>query len=153
METKLKAARANEYERVGAITTQALPVRSCLNARACIGVGKYTECITYAKKVIASSHRLNNTGANGSGTAYDELFLVDNSKNGTQNEFTLLASFDGLNAKTYGGTTFTMHGATGGSMNATALGLNSSWGDIIVTKELVNKFETSTRNDNNESTV
>lgn len=153
LETKLKAARANEYGRVDAVAAQALLARLYLNAKVYIGVDKYTECITYAKKVIASSYRLNTTDANGNGTAYDELFLADNNKNGAQNEFIFLASFDGLNTKTYGGTAFIMHAATGGNMNATALGLNGGWGGITVTKEFVNKFEASTRNGNNEPTA
>ena len=153
LETKLKAARANEYGRVDAVAAQALLARLYLNAKVYIGVDKYTDCITYAKKVIASSYRLNTTDANGNGTAYDELFLADNNKNGAQNEFIFLASFDGLNTKTYGGTAFIMHGATGGNMNATALGLNGGWGGITVTKEFVNKFEASTRNGNNEPTA
>ena len=153
LETKLKAARANEYGRVDAVAAQALLARLYLNAKVYIGVDKYTDCITYAKKVIASSYHLNTTDANGNGTAYDELFLADNNKNGAQNEFIFLASFDGLNTKTYGGTAFIMHGATGGNMNATALGLNGGWGGITVTKEFVNKFEASTRNGNNEPTA
>lgn len=153
LETKLKAARANEYGRVDAVAAQALLARLYLNAKVYIGVDKYTDCITYAKKVIASSYRLNTTDANGNGTAYDELFLADNNKNGAQNEFIFLASFDGLNTKTYGGTAFIMHAATGGNMNATALGLNGGWGGITVTKEFVNKFEASTRNGNNEPTA
>jgi len=153
LETKLKAARANEYGRVDVVAAQALLARLYLNAKVYIGVDKYTECITYAKKVIASSYRLNTNDANGNGTAYDELFLADNNKNGAQNEFIFLASFDGLNTKTYGGTAFIMHGATGGNMNATALGLNGGWGGITVTKEFVNKFEASTRNGNNEPTA
>ncbi len=153
LETKLKAARANEYGRVDAVAAQALLARLYLNAKVYIGVDKYTDCITYAKKVIASSYRLNTIDANGNGTAYDELFLADNNKNGAQNEFIFLASFDGLNTKTYGGTAFIMHAATGGNMNATALGLNGGWGGITVTKEFVNKFEASTRNGNNEPTA
>ena len=150
LETKLKAARTNEYGRVDAVAAQALLARLYLNAKVYIGVDKYTDCITYAKKAIASSYHLNTIDANGNGTAYDELFLADNNKNGAQNEFIFLASFDGLNTKTYGGTAFIMHGATGGNMNATALGLNGGWGGITVTKEFVNKFEASTRNGNNE---
>lgn len=153
LETKLKAARANEYGRVDAVAAQALLARLYLNAKVYIGVDKYTDCITYAKKVIASSYHLNTIDANGNGTAYDELFLADNNKNGAQNEFIFLASFDGLNTKTYGGTAFIMHAATGGNMNATALGLNGGWGGITVTKEFVNKFEASTRNGNNEPTA
>ena len=153
LEGKLKAARANEYGRVDVVAAQALLARLYLNAKVYIGQDKYTDCITYAKKVIASSYSLNTTDANGNGTAYDELFLADNNKNGAQNEFIFLASFDGLNTKTYGGTAFIIHGATGGNMNASSLGINDGWSGLTAPKEFVNKFEVSARNSNNEPTA
>ena len=153
LEGKLKAARANEYGRVDVVAAQALLARLYLNAKVYIGQDKYTDCITYAKKVIASSYSLNTTDANNNGTAYDELFLADNNSNGAQNEFIFLASFDGLNTKTYGGTAFIIHGATGGNMNASSLGVNDGWSGLTAPKELVNKFEVSARNGNNEPTA
>jgi len=153
LEGKLKAARANEYGRVDVVAAQALLARLYLNAKVYIGQDKYTDCITYAKKVIASSYRLNTTDANNNGTAYDELFLADNNSNGAQNEFIFLASFDGLNTKTYGGTAFIIHGATGGNMNASSLGINDGWSGLTAPKEFVNKFEVSARNGNNEPTA
>lgn len=153
LEGKLKAARANEYGRVDVVAAQALLARLYLNAKVYIGQDKYTDCITYAKKVIASSYSLNTTDANNNGTAYDELFLADNNSNGAQNEFIFLASFDGLNTKTYGGTAFIIHGATGGNMNASSLGINDGWSGLTAPKEFVNKFEASARNGNNEPTA
>ena len=153
LEGKLKAARANEYGRVDVVAAQALLARLYLNAKVYIGQDKYTDCITYAKKVIASSYSLNTTDANNNGTAYDELFLADNNSNGAQNEFIFLASFDGLNTKTYGGTAFIIHGATGGNMNASSLGINDGWSGLTAPKEFVNKFEVSARNSNNEPTA
>ena len=153
LEGKLKAARANEYGRVDVVAAQALLARLYLNAKVYIGQDKYTDCITYAKKVIASSYSLNTTDANNNGTAYDELFLADNNSNGAQNEFIFLASFDGLNTKTYGGTAFIIHGATGGNMNASSLGINDGWSGLTAPKEFVNKFEVSARNGNNEPTA
>lgn len=153
LEGKLKAARANEYGRVDVVAAQALLARLYLNAKVYIGQDKYTDCITYAKKVIASSYSLNTTDANNNGTAYDELFLADNNSNGAQNEFIFLASFDGLNTKTYGGTAFIIHGATGGNMNASSLGVNDGWSGLTAPKEFVNKFEVSARNGNNEPTA
>lgn len=153
LESKLKAARANEYGRVDVVAAQALLARLYLNAKVYIGQDKYTDCITYAKKVIASSYSLNTTDANNNGTAYDELFLADNNSNGAQNEFIFLASFDGLNTKTYGGTAFIIHGATGGNMNASSLGINDGWSGLTAPKEFVNKFEVSARNSNNEPTA
>lgn len=153
LEGKLKAARANEYGRVDVVAAQALLARLYLNAKVYIGQDKYTDCITYAKKVIASSYSLNTTDANNNGTAYDELFLADNNSNGAQNEFIFLASFDGLNTKTFGGTAFIIHGATGGNMNASSLGINDGWSGLTAPKEFVNKFEVSARNSNNEPTA
>ena len=153
LEGKLKVARANEYGRVDVVAAQALLARLYLNAKVYIGQDKYTDCITYAKKVIASSYSLNTTDANNNGTAYDELFLADNNSNGAQNEFIFLASFDGLNTKTFGGTAFIIHGATGGNMNASSLGINDGWSGLTAPKEFVNKFEVSARNGNNEPTA
>ena len=153
LETKLKAARANEYGRVDAVAAQALLARLYLNAKVYIGVDKYTDCITYANKVIASSYSLNTTDANNNGTAYDELFLADNNSNGAQNEFIFVVNFDGLNTKTHGGTSFITHAATGGNMNPNLIGINGGWQGITVTKEFVDKFEASVRNGNNEPTA
>nr|WP_314560421.1 RagB/SusD family nutrient uptake outer membrane protein [uncultured Capnocytophaga sp.] len=153
LETVLKSARTNEYGRVDQVAAQALLARLYLNAEQYIGVKKYTECVTYAKKVIASGYSLHTTDKNSNGTAYDDLFLADNDTNGAQNEFIFVASFDGLNTKTYGGPAFIMHGGTGGKMNASELGINGGWGGITTTKEFVNKFEVSARNGNNEPTA
>ena len=153
LEGKLKPARTNEYGRVDQVAAQALLSRLYLNAKVYIGQDKYTDCITYAKKVIASPYSLNTTDANNNGTAYDELFLADNNSNGAQNEFIFLASFDGLNTKTFGGTAFIIHGATGGNMNASSLGINDGWGGLTASKEFVDKFEVSARNGKNEPTA
>ena len=153
LEGKLKPARTNEYGRVDQVAAQALLSRLYLNAKVYIGQDKYTDCITYAKKVIASPYSLNTTDANNNGTAYDELFLADNNSNGAQNEFIFLASFDGLNTKNFGGTAFIIHGATGGNMNASSLGINDGWGGLTAPKEFVDKFEVSARNGKNEPTA
>ena len=153
LEGKLKPARTNEYGRVDQVAAQALLSRLYLNAKVYIGQDKYTDCITYAKKVIASSYRLNTTDANNNGTAYDELFLADNNSNGAQNEFILVVNFDGLNTKTHGGTSFITHAATGGDMNPNLIGINGGWQGITVTKEFVDKFDASARNGNNEPTA
>ena len=145
LETKLKAARANEYGRVDVVAAQALLSRLYLNAKVFTGTERYTDCITYAKKVIASSYSLHSD--------YSQLFLADNNTNGAQNEFIFAVNFDGLNTKTFGGTAFIMHAATGGDMNPSSLGINDGWGGITVTKEFVNKFEASAKNGNNEPTA
>ena len=81
-----------------------------------------------------------NNDANGNGTAYDELFLADNDVNGAQNEFIFALNFDGMQSQTYGGTTFLVHAAIGGSMNPSEFGVNGGWGGLRTTKNLVNQF-------------
>ncbi|MDO5608715.1 MAG: RagB/SusD family nutrient uptake outer membrane protein [Capnocytophaga sp.] len=153
IESELKPARTNEYGRVDAVAAQALLSRLYLNAQVYIGEDRYTDCITYANKVIASSYSLNTTDGNGNGTAYDELFLADNDTNGAQNEFIFALNFDGINSRTWGGTAFLIHGATGGSMNPAPLGVNGGWGGMRATKEMVMKFPASATNAAGEPTA
>ena len=108
---------SNEYGRVDNIAAHALLSRLYLNAEVWTGQNRYADCVTYSQNVINSGYRLNMTDANGNGTAYDELFMADNDVNGAQNEFIFALNFDGMQSQTYGGTTFLVHAAIGGSMN------------------------------------
>ena len=136
----LKDSRANEYGRVDKVAAWALLSKLYLNAETWINTAKYTECITYSNLVMSSSYRINTNDANNNGTAYDELFLADNDSNGAQNEFIFALNFDGLRSQTYGGSTFLIHAAIGGSMNAAQFGVNGGWGGLRTTKSLVNQF-------------
>ena len=66
--------------------------------------------------------------------------VSNNDKNGAQNEFIFAIAFDGLHTQTYGGTTFLVHAAVGGSMSPSAFGINGGWGGIRTTSAFVNKF-------------
>ncbi len=140
----LKPSGSNEYGRVDEVAAWALLSRLYLNAEVWIGSPKYTDCITYSNKVMNSSYSINTNDANGNGTAYDELFLADNNTNGAQNEFIFALNFDGVQSQTYGGTTFLVHAAIGGSMNPDNFGVNGGWGGLRTTKNLVNKFNVNT---------
>lgn len=141
IETLLKDSGSNEYGRVDKVAAWALLSKLYLNAEVWTGATKYTESVTYSNKVMTSSYIINTTDANGNGSAYDELFLADNNTNGAQNEFIFALNFDGLRSQTYGGSTFIVHAAIGGSMNATDFGVNGGWGGLRTTKNLVNKFD------------
>lgn len=136
----LKASGANEYGRVDKVAAWALLSKLYLNAEVWTGSSKYTECVTYSSMVMNSSYSINTNDANGNGTAYDELFLADNNSNGAQNEFIYALNFDGLQSQTYGGTTFLIHAAIGGSMDPVVFGVNGGWGGLRTTKNLVNQF-------------
>ncbi len=131
---------SNEYGRVDNIAAHALLSRLYLNAEAWTGQDRYADCVTYSQNVINSGYSLNINDANGNGTAYDELFLADNDVNGAQNEFIFALNFDGMQSQTWGGTTFLVHAAIGGSMNPVEFGVNGGWGGLRTTKNLVNQF-------------
>ena len=131
---------SNEYGRVNITAAQALLSRLYLNSETWTGQPRYNECVEYSQYVINSGYSLNTNDANGNGTAYDELFLADNNVNGAQNEFIFALNFDGMQSQTYGGTTFLVHAAIGGSMNPGEFGVNGGWGGLRTTKNLVNQF-------------
>ncbi|OAD46063.1 RagB/SusD family nutrient uptake outer membrane protein [Polaribacter atrinae] len=138
---QLKASGSNEYGRVDQVAAWALLSKLYLNAEVFTGTARYAEAVTFSNNVMSSSYSINTVDANGNGSAYDELFLADNNTNGAQNEFIFALNFDGLRSQTYGGTTFLVHAAIGGNMNATEFGVNGGWGGLRTTKNLVNKFD------------
>lgn len=139
----LKESGSNEYGRVDQVASWALLSRLYLNAETWIGTAKYSESVNFSNQVINSTYSINTSDGNGNGSAYDELFLADNDRNGAQNEFIFVVNFDGLQSQTYGGTTFLVHGAIGGSMDPAAFGVNGGWGGYRATSALVSKFDES----------
>lgn len=136
----LKPGRSNEYGRVDEVAAWALLSKLYLNAEVWTGTARYTDCVTYSNNVINSGYSININDANGNGTAYDELFLADNDTNGAQDEFIFALNFDGLRSQTYGGSTFLVHAAIGGTMDATEFGVNGGWAGLRTTKKLEEKF-------------
>lgn len=140
IQDKLKDSGTNEYGRVDKVAAWALLSRLYLNAESFIGTPMYDKCVTFSDKVMNSTYQINTHDANGNGSAYDELFLADNNTNGAQNEFIFALNFDGLHSQTYGGTTFLIHAAVGGSMVPANFGINGGWYGLRTTKNLVNLF-------------
>ena len=138
----LLSSGSNEYGRVDQVAAWALLSKLYLNAEVWTGIAHYAECVAFSNDVMNSTYMINTNDANGNGTAYDELFLADNDTNGAQNEFIFTANFDGLSSQTYGGSTFLVHAAIGGSMPPNEFGVNGGWGGLRTTKSLVNKFPT-----------
>jgi starch-binding outer membrane protein, SusD/RagB family len=136
----LMASGSNEYGRVDQAAAWALLSKLYLNSEVWTGTARYSDCVTFSNNVMNSSYTINMNDANGNGTAYDELFLADNNTNGAQNEFIFALNFDGLQSQTWGGTTFLVHAAIGGTMNPTEFGVNGGWGGLRTTKNLVNQF-------------
>ncbi|MFM2393034.1 MAG: hypothetical protein RLZZ546_1016, partial [Bacteroidota bacterium] len=129
IETKLKPATTNEYGRVDAAGAQLLLSKLYLNAETYIGANRHQDALTYSEKVIQSGYKLD---AN-----YQNLFLADNH---TSKEIIFPIAYNSVETKSWGGTTFLVKAAIGGSMDPKASGVDGGWGGIRVTKEMVQKF-------------
>lgn len=129
VENDLKAPRAS-YGRADKAAAWSLLARLYLNAAVYTGTARYADCITYSNKVITAGYGLK--------PKYTDLFRADNDKNNAEVIFPVV--FDGLKAQTYGGTTYLVHAAVGGTMDASQFGINGGWSGLRTTKAYVNLF-------------
>ncbi len=129
IEATLKAPKSNEYARADQAAAWMLLAKLYLNANVYTGTPKFTEAVTYSKKVIDAGYTIDN--------AYKNLFLADNH---TASGVIFPIAFDGMKTQTYGGTTFLIHAAVGGNMVPAEFGINGGWGGTRTTSALVNKF-------------
>jgi hypothetical protein len=118
-----------EYARADKATAHMLLAKLYLNAEVYIGQPKYTEAITSLKEVFNSSYEL--------APEYAHNFLADNH---TSPEIIFPIAFDGTHTQNYGGTTYIINAAIGGSMVREDFGSKSGWAGIRTTSALVNKF-------------
>lgn len=128
IENELLPVKTIEYGRVDQGAAWALLARVYLNAQVYTGTPKYTEAITYAKKVIAGGYTLHNN--------YRELFMADNDKR--TNEIIFAVNCDGVSTKSYGNTTFFVHAASGD--DASEYGVGGGWYGYRATQGLADKF-------------
>lgn len=129
LETTLPNARTAPYGRVDKGAAWALLARLYLNAGVYSGADRYTDAITYAKKIFTAGYSLHNN--------YKELMLADNNLN--TDEFIWTIQYDGTSTQSYSGTTFLVHGPAGVTPDTTGTG--GTWGCIRMTEQFVNKFD------------
>jgi starch-binding outer membrane protein, SusD/RagB family len=128
IETTLGEPRTVEYGRVDRAAAWALLARMYLNAEVYAKTPKYTEAITYAKKVIDAGYTLS--------PKYRELFMADNHKH--TNELIWTITCDGLKTQGYGNTTFLINCPAGDDASY-SYGSNG-WYGYRATKALTNAF-------------
>ncbi len=129
VETQLPAPKQNEYGRADAAAAWMLLAKLFLNAEVYTGQGRYNECVEYCNKVLSAGYSLE--------PEYAHLFMADNENN---NEVIFPITFDGVNTRTWGGTTFIVHAAVGGDMRPSDYGIDGGWGGTRTTSALVNKY-------------
>lgn len=128
IETELVPARQNEYGRADQAAAWTLLTKLYLNAEVYAGQPKYTEAVTYAKKVIDAGYTLEDD--------YGNLFLTDNDES---DEIIFSIAFDGLRTQTYGGMVYLVHGPVPISAGS-EYGIDGGWGGMRVTENIVNLF-------------
>ena len=129
IENGLASPKSNEYGRADQAAAWTLLAKLYLNAEVYTGTPKYNDVVTYSNKVIAAGYGLE--------SSYKNLFLADNH---TADGVIFPIAFDGLRTQSYGGTTFLIHAAVGGSMSPADYGINGGWGGNRTTSALVNTF-------------
>ena len=132
IESELAAAGANEYGRADQAAAWMLLAKLYQNSEKYTGSNRSSDVITYTEKVINSGFTLVDD--------YQKLFLADNNMNGAQSEIIFPITFDGINTQAYGGMTFIIHAAVGGSMDPDNFGINGGWAGLRTTSALINDF-------------
>lgn len=129
IESQLVAARQNEYGRADQAAAWMLLAKLYLNGEVYTGKKYYNESAAYAEKVATAGYTLS--------SKYESLFLADNNK---ANGIIFPVAFDGERTRTWGGMTFVVHAAVGGSMSPAEFGIDGGWGGTRVTSAIVDKF-------------
>ncbi len=129
VEPLINNVKGAEYGRIGQAAVQTLLAKLYLNAAVYTGTAKNTECITYCNKVIGAGYTLE--------PEYKNIFTADNNNT---SEGIYMVNFDGARSESYGGTTFIIHAAVGGSMVPADYGIAGGWGGTRTTSALVGKF-------------
>ncbi len=129
IENELNAPRSAEYGRADQAAVWMVLAKLYLNAEVYTGTPRYSEALTYSEKVINGGYSLEDD--------YTHLFLADNHRS---NEIIFPIIQDGLNVRTWGGTTFLVHAPVGGSMDPAEFGIDGGWSGLRATKEFVSKF-------------
>lgn len=132
IDADLAPAKTIEYGRVDQGAAWALLARMYLNAGIYTGTTRYTDAITYSKKVIGAGYSLY--------TGYPKVFMADNDK--AKDEFMFAINCDGLRTQAYGNTTFFVHAACGDE--GVEYGVGGGWYGYRATSAFVNLFADNT---------
>lgn len=125
----LPAVGAAQYGRVDQGSVAMLLAKLYLNAGVYTGTPNPAGALTEIQKVIAGPYTLDNN--------YLRMFSADNN---TSPEIIWAIPQDGQNIQTWGGMTFLVHAAVGGSMDASKYGINGGWWGLRLKPEAVALF-------------
>lgn len=125
----LPAPGAATYGRATGPAAQMLLAKLYLNAAVYTGTPNYAAALTAAEAVINGPYSLDPN--------YRHMFMADNN---TSPEIIFAIPQDGLKTETWGGVTFLVHAACGGTMSNSTYGIDGCWGGIRLRPEAYNAF-------------
>ena len=139
------------YGRVDKAAAWMLLSRIYLNSQVYTGTPRWQEAADYAKKVMDSAYKLHTVGYDANGrqfTAYQMLFMGDNSKTDAAYEAVFPVIQNGTRTTSWGGTDFLICSTADGDMHpnrydeteVNGLYNNSAWGGNRARPELVRLF-------------
>ncbi len=127
---QLPAAGTGDYGRADRGAAQMLLAKLYLNSAVYTGTARWAEARAAAEAVISSGgYQLDDE--------YQHIFLADNHNSP---EIIFPVTFDGRFSRTWGGTTFLVHAAVGGNMNAGNYGIDGGWWGLRVRPEIVGLY-------------
>ncbi len=110
-----------------------------LNAGVYTGTAHWQDCANILSDLMKDGYSLHTQSVGGKYSAYQELFLADNDQR--TDEIIFAVQQDGENTKSYGVTNYLIKASTGGTMDATQIGIDSGWGGLRTTPEFVSLFD------------
>ncbi len=137
VETELKAIRPElpaksagaNYARASQAAVDMVLAHLYLNAKVYTGTERYADARTAAEAVIAAGFTLD--------PSYRHLFQADNH---TSPELIFTIPQDGVRTRTWGGLTFLVHAAIGGSIDAGAYGVNGGWWGLRLRSPVADRY-------------
>lgn len=129
--SELPAMHAAQYGRADQGAALMLLAKLYLNAGVYAGSDRFADARAAAEEII-------NSGAYELDPDYCDMFLADNH---TSPELIFTVPQDGVNTQTWGGTTFLVHAAVGGSMDVADFGIDFAWWGIRLKPDAFLRFD------------
>lgn len=137
VEAELKAVRpllpakstGDNYARASQAAVDMVLAHLYLNAKVYTGTDRYADARTAAESVIASGFTLDPN--------YEHMFSADNN---TSPELIFTVPQDGTHTRTWGGMTFLVHAAVGGTMNPSNFGIDGGWWGLRLRSPVPDRF-------------
>jgi hypothetical protein len=120
---------AGTYGRATRGAAAMLLAKLYLNAAVYTGTPRYSEAATAAAEAIAAGYTLD--------TNWRRIFSADNH---TSPEIIFAITQDGTRTQTWGGMTFLVHASVGGSMDASAYGIDGGWWGLRLKQQAYQLF-------------